>query len=317
MKNLLSVSTEILKNHYLCLNCLGRLFARLSTGLTNNERGKIIIEFIVMDLASKLLSQKRVDKKLLSSLIYRYNIKYLNELAIQNGLQIPIPKHIYKTNHKTCEICNDIMLRIDDYATKIAKALSRHKIGTFHIGIKSIPEIEKKEDFIRSRYKLPYGENIRNELSREIGKRLEKITQFKYSIERPDVTIVLNPLTNKVEISSRPIMLYGEIYKLSDVPVFAKVCKECKGKGCTKCNFIGRLKGESIEYILGEILKDLVGILKWKFSIKYGEDKNIILFKMQLMNPQTTINQDIIKKVEKTFNEKLKEKAILRLLKIM
>jgi len=307
MTDLLSLAQKIIKNHFLCLSCLGRLFAALSTGLTNRERGRIILEFVIMDTVSRIYKGRRIDKKLLTSLIYRYNIKYLQETALKYGILLP-EYRIHDLKKQKCEICNNIMENLDLYVEKIVDALSKYRINTFYVGVKSIPEIEKKEDEVRSMYKLPFGENIRNELSREIGKRLSSRTRLRYEGEKPDVTILVDPLTFKISITHKPIVLSGQFIKyVKDYPIFARICKKCRGKGCKECNYTGKLPSESIEYKIGETLMSILEIAKWRFSIQHHNDT--ILFRIQLINPHTDVDNDLLKEIKEKINCKLEGKA--------
>jgi len=85
-KSILDSAIKVLSKYYLCDRCLGRLFARLSMGWTNKERGEIIKKALVMELHRQYLEGK-VDAELFKLLLSRlspYSNPLMHELGIYN-----------------------------------------------------------------------------------------------------------------------------------------------------------------------------------------------------------------------------------------
>jgi len=261
------------------------MFAGLSTGLSNKERGEIILEVLVMELSHELYEGKRVDKKLLASLLYRYKKKNLLELVYRKEMLVE-KQH---SENSTCEICGGLMDKIDDMAIRISREMKDYRFETFAVGVERISDIEKKEDEFRVRYNIKYGENIRNEISREIGKRIMKLTKLNYSDTNPDIQIIVNIVNEKIKIRTKKIVITGNIVRIDDIPIFAKTCSNCKGVGCAQCNYTGKTPDNSIEYILGEFLLALSQGKKWKFGVEYKDDK--LNFRISIISPKIKINE--------------------------
>lgn len=283
MTSFINDAKRLVKDRCLCLNCLGRMFAALSTGLNNRERGKIIIEMLSMDLSYRLQEGRRINRQLASSLIYWYNKEAVKQVLDEKGIDVPIKPAIEK-----CEICEGIFEKLNEIAKSILKEIDRYDGKSFSIGVSSLPKIEEREDRLRRKYNLKFGENIRSELSRELGKLVIKARKdLEYDPVSPDISVIINIVKKTVKISSKDLIITGILRTATkeNVQMFAKVCKNCGGKGCLFCNYTGRIADRSFEYEIGTLLIDRTMANKWKFSIKYLDNGNIE-FKFTLKNPK-------------------------------
>ncbi len=61
---------------------------------------------------------------------------------------------------------------------------------------------------------IDYCEPLKAEINREIGKLAEKAAKARFNRKTPDVNIILNFDSNKINIQSNPLFLYGEYQKL-------------------------------------------------------------------------------------------------------
>jgi len=305
MGELLSIAKKVVSSYILCHWCLGRLFGGLSTGISNWERGKAIIEYIKMDIHYRIINGKRVPKKLINYLASYYSDQKYNELLKSYGIKLERPK----TQRNRCYICEGILDELDKITEIVFNESKKYKFNTFQIGIQKLTDIEKREEEIKRRYGIWFGENIRNELSREIGKAL--VDKFKrngidvvYTSASPDISIIVDIVSRTVEISAKPIEILINATRLSEsTPIFSMNCSTCKGVGCRDCNYTGREKGESFESIVGYHLIDIFNGDRWKFGIKYL-DKNKIRFqaRFKIMNPkkhqEISKLEEIIKKID-------------------
>jgi tRNA U54 and U55 pseudouridine synthase Pus10 len=60
---------------------------------------------------------------------------------------------------------------VAEAVVSVVRKLSEYEYDSFLVGIKANPDIENREDELRSRFEIRWGESIRNEYSREIGKK--------------------------------------------------------------------------------------------------------------------------------------------------
>lgn len=267
---------EIIAHRTLCLNCLGRLYGGLLTGLSNEERGKAILIALSIDLLEKFLQTNDQESlELLMKIASVYGLKPLEQFLIERGRKI-------ERKITVCEICRSIFSKLDEITEEIIKEIGIYDFDTFMIGVSIPAEIERAEDEFKSRYKLSFSESLKNELSREIGKLVTEKLKKKFA-RNPDLIIIVNPYAKEIKIRSKDIIIEG-IARIKGDRVFSSVCKLCRGRGCSACNFLGRIKGEEIEYVLGKRLLELYKGKKWSFSIKWI-DNDCIRFRFKIKRP--------------------------------
>jgi len=307
MRSLIEIIKNIMANYYLCDKCLGRLFGGLSTGLTNEERGRIIREYIKMDIHYRIINEARVTKKLLNNILLYYSNADFQKLIRRYNVKIIAEP----AGTKTCFICRGMLETVDEIAREIQKSLSDVEFETFQVGVQKITEIEEREEEIKRKYGIWFGENIRNELSREIGKALVKSfnsvgKDIKYSNESPDLMIIVDPINHRIERFFRPIKINVKVIRINeDAPIFGMKCSKCGGLGCDYCKYTGREPGKSFESSVGLILLDYYKGDKWKFGIKYmDKEKNMFVARFKIINPKKRRDA---KKVISLVNKRLGE----------
>src|SRR3990170_5024149 len=101
---------ELLKDSYICDRCLGRQFGNLLSGYTNEQRGKIIRQFVafLIDTEEKI----DVDISNFHGIKFR-NVKIKDEAP------------------KKCKICKNFFLeKIDDLVKNIVTKLGKIEFDT-------------------------------------------------------------------------------------------------------------------------------------------------------------------------------------------
>jgi tRNA pseudouridine synthase 10 len=89
---------------------------------------------------------------------------------------------------------------------------------------------------------------MRNEFSRIIGKTISELTSKEADFKKPDVAILVNPFIEHVSFQVNPLFISGRYKKLArGVSQSRWLCRTCKGKGCEKCNWTGKMYAESVE----------------------------------------------------------------------
>ncbi len=184
---------EILKEGFVCNHCLGRSFGQLLTGMTNEERGKILRNYLAMliDSGEKI----SVDESNF------YGIKFHNV-------------KIKPKKPKKCSICGNLFQELKKKARIIAKKLEGYEFDSFLIGCKPPPEVLKNEEDLWSKVGIEWCETIKSELNRELGKEVTKLTGKEMNRKTPDITILLDWSSENVELHIRSLFIYGKYQKL-------------------------------------------------------------------------------------------------------
>jgi tRNA pseudouridine synthase 10 len=286
---------EILKENFICDNCLGRFFSELLSGFSNKERGRILRNYLAFLLDS--------GEKIEVNMSNFYGIKFRNI-----KLEVKEPEK--------CKICGNFFEKeIDGLARKIVKELKNIEFQTFLIG--SIPrdEMLNEEEKLQEKVGIEFSETIKSEINRELGKRVEKLSGKKFSLEKPDVTIIVNLKTGNIRKEIRSLYIYGKYKKLvRGIPQSKWVCPNCGGKGCIKCKGKGKLYPTSVQE---EIEKPLLKATKAKKSALHANGREDIdarcldyrPFVIELIKPlKRKIN---LKEIEKKINKSKKVKVKL------
>ncbi len=184
---------EMLKEGFVCDRCLGREFAQLLTGLKNEERGRILRHYIaiLIDSGEKI----DVDKS--------------NFYGIKFHL-----KKIKTKKPKKCSICSDIFSELKKKEKLIVKKLKKYEFNTFLVGCRLAPKLVEKEQVLWNRVGIEWCESIKNEINREVGRGIERITGKVMNRKLPDITILLDLNTNEIKLNVRSVYVYGKYQKL-------------------------------------------------------------------------------------------------------
>ena len=208
--NLIDVAIKIMQEGEICDSCLGRQFAKLSTGLTNKERGRAIKTVLSM-------------------------------MTIEN-LETP--------EEEKCWICNGLFDKFELWANKAIEELKDYDYETFLVGTKVTGLISENEEIIWAESQTNWAEPAKSELNREVGKLISQKTQKEANFSRPDVVLILDLEDECVKVQSNSLFIYGRYRKLErGIPQTKLFCKECGGLGCELCED-GKQYKESIEELL-------------------------------------------------------------------
>ncbi|MEM3833255.1 MAG: tRNA pseudouridine(54/55) synthase Pus10 [Thermoprotei archaeon] len=255
-QELLDLVIKILINYPLCDSCLGRLFSRLGGNIGNAERGRALKR--VLSIQSHLLLLNSDDKGLeILNALYRSGFD--EALSIYEKFNVT-------ASAEKCSICENLMLKIPDIAERISKEVSEFEFDTFMVGSIIPKEFIEREDQIRSLYSLTHGESLKLDFNRQLGRSLESSLNKIVNFDKPDITIVYNAINDTVELSLRPVYVYGRYLKLiRGISQTRQFCPHCGGKGCEHCNYTGFLPGRSVEdYLVPPIVeahKGAAGVL--------------------------------------------------------
>ncbi|CAB49759.1 tRNA pseudouridine(54/55) synthase Pus10 [Pyrococcus abyssi] len=168
---------------------------------------------MIIEKAGKILEEHNLCNHCLGRMFAKLG-KGTNEergRAIRLVLSMEINKEIEEP--KNCEICNGIFKRMSEFLNLALEAVKDYEFETFRIGSRFPREILEREKEIWEKFSITTGEPINREFNRELGKMFAKATG-KVPSERPDIVIILDPFSRKVELQVNPIYIAGRYRKL-------------------------------------------------------------------------------------------------------
>ncbi len=102
-------------------------------------------------------------------------------------------------------------------------------------------------------------ESVKSEFNREVRIIVSNITAKNVDFKNPDVVFVFSPEKDEIDVKINPIFIYGRYWKFKEMPQTKWHCRSCKGRGCRKCDFTGKLYDESVEEVISKILLKYTG----------------------------------------------------------
>ncbi|MDI6810832.1 MAG: tRNA pseudouridine(54/55) synthase Pus10 [archaeon] len=209
----IEIARKITKEGPICDHCLGRQIAKISSGLSNERRGKI-----------------------------------LKEVLREKGEELKEGK---------CWVCNGLFEKLEYWVSKAVEKLKDYEFDSFLVGTKVSGLLLENEELLWEIAGAPFAEPLKAELNREVGKRIEHETGKIVDFKLPEVVVILNLWTETVELQVKAVFIYGRYRKLKrGISQTRWLCRECRGKGCERCNFTGKMYPESVEELISDSLRE-------------------------------------------------------------
>lgn len=208
---------------------------------------------------------------------------------------------------KDCWLCSGLIDEINYFANLVLDSLREYEFDTFVIGTTIDDEILEKEQKILEIFNKNY-EPLKNELNRGIGLIIEKELRKKVDFENPDIMVIVDTSFGVVELQIASLYIYGRYKKfVRDIPQTKWFCSICKGKGCKKCNYTGKLYEKSVEELIAKHFLEATKGTDESFHGAGREDIDVRMlgngrpFVLEIKNPKVrTID---IKEIERKINE--------------
>jgi tRNA pseudouridine synthase 10 len=217
---ILDTARKIMHEGPICDHCLGRQFAKLSTGLSNDMRGASLKLVLAMHAGAE-----KDDE--------------LKEELAKNSSEIK------------CWVCNNLFMNIDPWVNRAVKALSDYEYSNFLVGTKVTGLLAENEEILWAQSGTTFAEPLKTELNREVGKRIEKVTGKKANLKKPQVVALLDLENDNVNVEINSLYIYGRYRKLvRGIPQTRWPCRECGGKGCQRCDNTGKMYQESVDELI-------------------------------------------------------------------
>jgi tRNA pseudouridine synthase 10 len=183
-----------------------------------------------------------------------------------------------KAKKGSCFICQDSMHSLKENSVKILEQLKDYEFDDFLIGAKLPKDFIEREDSLRAKFKLRGGEAIKSEITREIGKIVASKTGKRVNFHKPDMTILVNLVSGGIDLNPKPLFVYGRYLKMvRGFPQKRRKCRNCRGKGCSECEYTGFSKEQSVEQILAQNLIERFGAKGAKFTWVGGESSESLV----------------------------------------
>jgi tRNA pseudouridine synthase 10 len=258
---------EMLEKHALCDHCLGRQFAMLGHGMDNDERGEAIKLILTFRAHALALSRSKKGLKILGTLATHGFSLTAKDTLRNMGKKLP------EEDQQTCFLCEDKFNVIDRLVGKALELLHNYEYGSFLVGIELPVSVAEREDEFKAEFEVKYGENLRNEFGRAIGKRIAEHNAKEVEFNRPEIVVLVNPYTEETRLQVNPLFIGGRYRKLvRGIPQSKWFCSSCRGGGCEKCNWTGKMYPESVQEIIGKPLLDATDGVEVTFHASGRED---------------------------------------------
>lgn len=292
---LIEKARSMLQKYPLCDSCLGRQFGGLGRGVTNKERGFALKLVITMEAHMGLKRGEGSEEEVLRIMAVR-------------GAHPPAANLVGETAKDCCHLCGGIMDKMDEYAAEVVRALEGYDYRTFLIGVKVSGELAEREDAVKSEFGIEFGESMKMEISREIGKLVSKATGKAVEFSKPDVVVMVEVPGPVIEVTPMPLFVFGRYRKLArGIPQSKWECIHCRGKGCEVCHGTGKIYPISVEEIVCGPILQAAGGRETKFHGAGREDVDAIMsgngrpFVVEVREPK--IRELDLKAVESEINK--------------
>ncbi len=243
LMEILGKAQKMMEKHPLCNHCLGRQFALLGYRLDNQERGEALKLVLAMNGHQLALSRKKTGVSILKTLATNGSLDMATEILRKLKRRVG--------EKKECYLCEERFKHLNELVSNVLEKLKDYEYASFLVGIELPTEVEEKEDEFKAEFEVKHGESMRNEFSRDIGKRISKITQKPADYKKPNIVVLLNPFTEHITLNVNPMYIAGRYRKMArGIPQSKWICVRCRGKGCSRCDWTGKMYPESVEEII-------------------------------------------------------------------
>ena len=240
---ILERARKMLEKHPLCNHCLGRQFALLGYGVDNKKRGDTLKLMLTMKGHQLALLREKAGVSLLKTMATNGSFDMAAEILRKKKKRV--------RKRRECHLCEGQFKLLQELVDSSVEKLQDYEYDTFLVGIELPTKVEEREDEFKAEFAVKHGESMRNEFSRNIGKKLSEITQKTAEYAKPEVVVLVNPFTKQVTLQVNPLYIMGRYKKLiRGIPQSKWLCSECRGKGCPRCNGTGKTYSESVEEII-------------------------------------------------------------------
>ncbi len=201
----LAKARRVLERYPLCDRCLGRLYARLGYGWSNRDRGRSLKMAIVMESHWRIREGDEAEREWLA--------KHAGSIG---SVALPLAREVLgvEAGEERCYICGGLLDRVIEESLDDAAALARaYDVRRLVVGAIVDRGVLEREEEVKSWAGLPYGESIKSEIRREVGKRLQAMG-FTVDFDEPEATVHVHYPSGRVTIQVNSLLVKGRYWKL-------------------------------------------------------------------------------------------------------
>ncbi|RJU87722.1 MAG: tRNA pseudouridine(54/55) synthase Pus10 [Candidatus Poseidoniales archaeon] len=178
-----------------------------------------------------------------------------------------------------CPLCENLFDDIDNIVDRVFDTLSDTEFSTMQFGIHLPKDLVQEEDRIRSKYGAQGSYHLKGAIVESIHERIRNLDkEVDFVKEKPDVMVLVDGLTLRVDVDVRPIFLYGRYRKVSrGIPQTRWPCRACRGRaqGCDSCEETGLQYIDSVQDLIGEPIREALGAEDTSFHGMGREDIDV------------------------------------------
>ena len=178
-----------------------------------------------------------------------------------------------------CPLCEDLFSDVDNIVERIVEQTGELGHGSLQIGIHAPKDLLAEEDRIRTRHgaggSRPFKAAFTSAIKAGVAERMDGVSFVK---ERPDLMILIDCLTLRVNVDIRPVFIYGRYRKLGrGIPQTRWPCRACRGRatGCEACEETGLQYPDSVQDLIGETFRDALSADDTSFHGMGREDIDV------------------------------------------
>ncbi len=289
---IIDIAVGVLAKGYVCNHCLGRQFAQLLSGHSNEERGKAVRTVVGFAIDSG--ETVKIDDVNVSELNFR-NVKMKSK-------KIPV-----------CKVCDGIFDTVPKKGDKVIENLKEYEFDTILVGARLSKKLIEKEEELWEECGTEFCESIKSELSRALGQYITAKMKKDMDRQRSHITVVYDFEEDDSEIDVNSFFIYG-IYKKQKrgIPQTKWPCSKCRGLGCDSCDWTGKQYKETVEELIAAPVLEASGGVNSKFHGAGREDIDALNlcgreFVLEIQEP---VKRSVdLKKLEKEINKVNKGKV--------
>ena len=171
----------------------------------------------------------------------------------EKGIETILKKKPNPKLLKTCVLCGGIFADMDRYTALLKKEAKKHDFETYLVGCKIDNSLIEREEKLWEEIGAEFCEPIKREINRTFGLMVWHWTKKNAEFNFPDILFTIDFKRRKIEVKLNPFYIYGRYRKLvRGIPQTKWPCRECRGRGCKKCDYTGKQYQETVEELIAE-----------------------------------------------------------------
>jgi tRNA pseudouridine synthase 10 len=290
----------------ICDHCMGRQFAKLSTGLTNAQRGNSLKVALAME--GHRIHKEEGDDSL------------LRELASSCSSARKVLGIVGEDER--CWVCLGLFSDLEKWADLAVAALEGFEYSSFLVGTKVSGLLSENEEILWSECGISHAEQLKTEMNREVGKLVAAKTGKTVEFEQPEIVVMLDLASETLSLQIKSLYIQGRYKKLvRGIPQTRWPCRNCKGRGCERCGFTGKQYPESVDELIKKDVIDAASADDTAFHGAGREDIDALMlgsgrpFVVEAINPR--IRTIDLKQLQEAINTRASGKVEVHDLQIV